>query len=223
LTGRDSNRGACAQPCRWEYTITEKSRQGDFFPIEQDEKGTYILNSKDLCMIAHLKDLVDAGVSSFKIEGRMKSEFYVGVVTNAYRKALDNILVNKFTDELIKDLQIELEKVSHRQFTTGFFYGANDKECLESSMPVQTTEFMAIVLEDKGNNKYLIEQRNRFACGEKLEIVSNGEAQGREFEVKPMQDEKGKEVLDAKNVQQKLVIECPYKMQKMDMLRKKII
>jgi putative protease len=136
LTGRDSNRGACVQACRWEYTICEKSRGGDGYEIQEDNRGTYILNSKDLNMIMHLKELSEAGVTSFKIEGRMKSPYYVANIVNAYRRAIDAIELGK---KIPKKLEEETVKSSHRKYTTGFYYGANDKECLKVHMTVQIT------------------------------------------------------------------------------------
>ena len=132
MTGRDSNRGACVQACRWNYTIREVNKSEEY-PIEEDERGTYILNSKDLCMIKHLKELEDAGICSLKIEGRMKSDYYVASVVNAYRRALDN-------KNDLQTLETELEKTSHRRYTTGFYFGSDDKEFLETSMPIQTAD-----------------------------------------------------------------------------------
>ncbi|MBQ9786097.1 MAG: U32 family peptidase, partial [Clostridia bacterium] len=173
LTGRDSNRGACVQACRWEYFISEKTRREDKYEIQEDEKGTYILNSKDLNMIEYLKELKDAGVNSFKIEGRMKSPYYVANVVNAYRRAIDNM--DNMTDALMQELKAELVKTSHRKYTTGFYFGSTEKECLESSYPIQTHEFMANVLGNNNNGKVLIEQRNRFKVGDELEVLSSGE------------------------------------------------
>ena len=213
LTGRDSNRGACVQACRWEYTITEKSRKGQEYEIQEDDRGTYILNSKDMMMIEHLKELEDAGVCSFKIEGRMKSPYYVASVVNAYRRALDG-----FKD--IEMLKNELQKTSHRKYTTGFYFGAKDKECLESSMPVQSMEFMAKIVDDADGEKVLIEQRNRFKVGDTLEILSPDENFNKTIVVEKMVDEKGEEVTDAKNVQQKLYLYTNMLLKQGDILRK---
>lgn len=222
FTGRDSNRGACVQACRWNFALTESSRPNEQYPIEEDEKGTYILNSKDLCMIEHLDKLIDAGVTSLKIEGRMKSEFYVGVIINAYRRALEHIANNTYTEQIKQELFSEVQTVSHRQFTTGFYGNEVVREATKDSMPVQTTEFMAVVHEALGNNRYVIEHRNRFASGQTLEIVSVTSSHGKSFVVPPMADLEGNEVLDAKRVQQKLIITCPYSLKPMDMLRKRI-
>lgn len=211
FTGRDSNRGACVQACRWEYTITEKSRQGQQFPIEEDERGTYILNSKDLCMIKHLKELEDAGVCSFKIEGRMKSEYYVACTVNAYKRALNG-----------EDIDVsELEKSSHRLFTTGFYFGEKDKECFESSSPVQTHEFMALVLEDEKDGYVKIEQRNRFKVGDSLEVLSPDENFNKIIVVTEIKNLKGELIDDAKKVQEVLLLKTYLHLKEGDILRAK--
>ena len=209
FTGRDSNRGACVQACRWEYTITEKSRQGQQFPIEEDEKGTYILNSKDLCMINHLKELEEAGVCSFKIEGRMKSEYYVACTVNAYRRALNGEKIDVS----------ELEKSSHRLFTTGFYFGEKDKECFQSSMPVQTHEFMALVLQDQKDGWVKIEQRNRFKVGDSLEVLSPDNNFNKKIIVEELRNLKGEEVFDAKKVQEVLMLKTNLNLKEGDILR----
>ena len=219
LTGRDSNRGACVQACRFEYTISEKSRNGEKYEIAEDNRGTYILNSKDMCMIKYLNELVAAGVTSFKIEGRMKSPYYVATVVNAYRRAIDNYNTNKIFDESLIE---ELEKTSHRRYTTGFFFGAKDKEYLESSMPVQTHEFMAIVKEDNYDGKTLIEQRNRFKIGDELEVLSPNDTFNKIITVSKMEDEKGNVVEDASLVQQQLYLYTDLNLKKGDILRRKI-
>lgn len=211
FTGRDSNRGACVQACRWEYTITEKSRQGQQFPIEEDERGTYILNSKDLCMIKHLKELEEAGVCSFKIEGRMKSEYYVACTVNAYKRALNG-----------EDIDVsELEKSSHRLFTTGFYFGEKDKECFESSSPVQTHEFMALVLEDEKDGYVKIEQRNRFKVGDSLEVLSPDENFNKIIVVTEIKNLKGELIDDAKKVQEMLLLKTDLHLKEGDILRAK--
>ena len=211
FTGRDSNRGACVQACRWEYTITEKSRQGQQFPIEEDERGTYILNSKDLCMINHLKELEEAGVCSFKIEGRMKSEYYVACTVNAYKRALNG-----------EDIDVtELEKSSHRLFTTGFYFGEKDKECFESSSPVQTHEFMALVLEDEKDGYVKIEQRNRFKVGDSLEVLSPDENFNKIIVVTEIKNLKGELIDDAKKVQEMLLLKTDLHLKEGDILRAK--
>ena len=218
LTGRDSNRGACVQACRWEYCIREKNRE-NYLEIQEDNKGTYILNSKDLCMIEHIKELYDAGVRSFKIEGRMKSPYYVATTTNAYRRALDDFYENKPFNTILKD---ELEKTSHRKYTTGFYFGADDKECLESSNPVQTHEFVAKVKENQKDGYCLIEQRNRFKIGDELEILSPNDTFNKTITVEELLNTEGVKVEDANKVQQPLYLKTNLPLKENDILRKKI-
>ncbi len=241
FTGRDSNRGACVQACRWEYYITEKSRadkckacnqKAEQYEIQEDNHGTYILNSKDLNMIDYLKELKDAGISSIKIEGRMKSPYYVATVVNAYRRALnymDECEKNGEEYVLPAQLKAELEKASHRHYTTGFYFGADDKENIESSLPVQTHEFMAYVLENavEGDQthkyKVLIEMRNRFKVGDNLEVLSPNSTFNKIVKVNKMLDEQGVEVYDASKVQQKLYLFTDLNLHKGDILRKEVI
>ena len=222
LTGRDGNRGACAQVCRWEFSITEKSRKGEQFDIQQDERGTYILNSRDLNMIEHLHELKNAGVTSFKIEGRMKSPYYVANVVNAYRRAIDylNSLENndnyKVNDELVE----ELKKSSHRSYTTGFYFGSNDKENMATSMPTQNYDFVAIVTKVLENGLYEVEQRNKFVVGETLEILTPSKNFNKTFEVGEVFDQEHNIVTVANKVQQRLMIKCPFELFEGDILRK---
>lgn len=211
LTGRESNRGACVQACRWKYFIREESRK-DGYEIQEDERGTYILNSKDMCLIDFLPELKKAGVCSLKVEGRMKSEYYVASVINAYRRALDGY-------ENKKVLNDELEKTSHRRYTTGFMFGAKDKEYLEDSMPVQTYEFIAKVVEDANNGQVKVEMRNRFKEGDELEILSADENFLKKLTVEKIVNSQGEQIADAKRVQEIVTINCPYDLKAGDILR----
>ena len=211
LTGRDSNRGACVQACRWKYFIREESRD-DELEMQEDERGTYILNSKDMCLIDHLKELENAGVSSLKIEGRMKSDYYVASVVNAYRRALDG-----YNDMDI--LHAELEKTSHRRYTTGFYFNADDKEYLEDSMPVQTYTFIAKVVEDAHDGSVKVEMRNRFKVGDELEVLSADENFLKKIKVEKIINSLGQEIDDAKRVQEVVTINCPYNLRAGDILR----
>lgn len=211
LTGRDSNRGACVQACRWKYFVREESRD-DELPIEEDERGTYIFNSKDLCLIDHLKELSDAGVSSCKIEGRMKSDYYVASVVNAYRRAMDGY-------DNYDILHSELEKTSHRRYTTGFMFGADDKEFLQDSMPIQSYVFIAKVVEDAKDGRVKVEMRNRFKEGNLLEILSPDENFLKILKVSNIMDENGEKLADVKKVQQIVEIDCPYPLKQGDILR----
>lgn len=218
LTGRDSNKGACVQACRWCYSLKQTDKETDGMDIQQDQYGTYILNSKDMNLILHLKDLISAGVTSFKIEGRMKSSYYVATVVNAYKRAIKLLEEGKKPSQA---LYKELEKTSHRRFTTGFMFGEKSNEFYESSNPVQTHEVMAVV-QGYINGKVLIEQRNRFKVGDTLEILTPGENFNKKIKVKEMLNEKGEIVTDAKAVQQQLLLPCKYILQAGDILRKKI-
>lgn len=225
MCGRDSNRGACVQACRFEYTIREKSRpNGNEYEIQEDNRGTYILNSKDMCLIKHIAELVSAGITSFKIEGRMKSPYYVATVTNAYRRAIDLYLANPEKYECPVELYEELEKTSHRRFTTGFYFHADDKEFLETSMPIQSHEFMAVVVANQDGNKVEVEQRNRFKVGDELEILSPTSNFNKTFVVGEMRDDNGELVVDALKVQQRLILTLDgvTGLQTGDILRKKI-
>ena len=212
MTGRDSNRGACVQACRWNYTIREVNKSEEY-PIEEDERGTYILNSKDLCMIANLKELEEAGVTSLKIEGRMKSDYYVASVVNAYRRALDN-------KNDLQTLETELEKTSHRRYTTGFYFGSDDKEFLETSMPIQTAEFIAKVVEDSKSGKVKVEMRNRFKIGDELEILSPTDSFLKKIKISSIENSKGEPIDDCKRVQEIVTINCPFDLKQGDILRK---
>ena len=211
LTGRESNRGACVQACRWKYYIREENRE-DEYPIEEDERGTYILNSKDMCLIDHIDKLKDAGIISLKIEGRMKSDYYVASVVNAYRRALDG----KNDLSLLRD---ELEKTSHRRYTTGFYFGENDKEYLADSMPVQTSVFIAKVVEDQKDGFVKVEMRNRFKVGDELEVLSPDDNFLKKIKVSLILNEKSEEIDDAKRVQEVVTINCPYSLKSGDILR----
>ena len=212
MTGRDSNRGACVQACRWNYTIREVNKTEEY-PIEEDERGTYILNSKDLCMIKHLKELEDAGICSLKIEGRMKSDYYVASVVNAYRRALDN-------KNDIQTLEEELEKTSHRRYTTGFYFGSDDKEFLASSMPIQTAEFIAKVVEDSQKGAVKVEMRNRFKTGDELEVLSPTDSFLKKIKITNIINAKGEQIDDCKRVQEIVTINCPFDLKQGDILRK---
>ncbi len=217
LCKRDSNRGQCAQACRFEYYLREKTRD-DEMTIQQDERGTYILNSKDMNMIAHIKEMADAGVESFKIEGRMKTSYYVANVTNAYRRAINAVEKGEPFDSSLYE---ELEKSSHRRYTTGFYLDEKDREFIETSLPVSTYDFIANVVEDAQNGVVSVEQRNRFKVGDTLEVLSPSEEFNKTFVVQTIIDSKGENIDDALKVQEIVKINCPYELKKGDILRKK--
>ena len=217
MTGRDANRGACVQACRWNYTIRETNKEQEY-PIEEDSKGTYILNSHDMCMINHLDKLRDAGISSIKVEGRMKSEYYVANIINAYRMALDYLENNKEYD-LPSEIALEVNKSSHRTYSTGFFFG-NAKQNLDSSLPESDYDFIAIVLEDSVDNKALVEMRNRFLVNSKLELLSKFENNAI-INITKIENEDGEIIDDVKAVQQKVYIYTDKPLHKYDILRRK--
>ena len=167
MTGRDSNRGACAQPCRYQYALMEEKRPGEYFPVFEDEKGTYIMNSRDMCMIDHIDDLMEAGVDCLKIEGRAKSAYYAAIVTGAYRHALDDAAAGRPLDPVWRD---EVEHVSHRRYSTGFFYG-QPGQYYQNSRYIRQWQVCAIVTDCDPQGNATLSLRNKFAAGETLEVV----------------------------------------------------
>lgn len=172
LTGRDANRGDCAQPCRWKYYLMEEKRPGEYFPINEEKEGAYIFNSRDLCMIEHIPELVDAGIDSFKIEGRAKSEYYTAMVTYAYRAAIDEYLKNPSADFVLPDwIKGEIDKISHRKYTTGFYFGTIQNGQVTDNGGYERAWDVCAVYKSCENGKLTVEQRNRFFGGEELEVV----------------------------------------------------
>ena len=210
---RSSNRGACTQPCRFKYYLTEEKRKEQYFEIQEDANGTYIMNSRDLALINHLDELADAGVTSFKIEGRTKTEYYVAGVTNVYRRAMNG---EKF--DYIK----ELEKVHHRPYTTGFLFDESSlpatRQYTDSAAQQSTHLFVAIVIDD--NNT--IQQRNLFCVGDTLEILSPTSSFNKTFTVTQMTNKKGEPITRAQRVKEIITIKCPHVLRKGDILRKRI-
>lgn len=174
MTGRDANRGECAQPCRWGYHLVEEKRPGEYYPLYEDEKGSYILNAKDLCMIEHIDALTKAGISSFKIEGRAKSSYYVAVICNAYRIALDLYRQNPNGFVLPTWLVDEVRKVSHRDYSTGFFYGRPEEgQCYENAGYIRSWDIVALV-EGYQDGMLICSEKNRFMAGDELELLEPG-------------------------------------------------
>ena len=221
-TGRASNRGECVQACRWQYEIREKDSECGFMEMQEDERGTYIMNSKDLNLLDYIDDLAKAGVCSFKIEGRMKSEYYLATVVNAYRRAIDAYyeLGEKYKENPL--YQEELKKTAHREFTTAYITGFNDRTInYDDSQSKGTFKFMANVLSGNEQNDYaVIEQRNRFKVGDELEVLSPTDSFNKVIKIQKMQDEKGNDVEDAKLVQQKIRLFTDIKLREGDILRK---
>lgn len=207
LVNRDANRGACAQPCRWGYHLMEEKRPNEFYPVFEDEKGTYILNAKDLCMIDHLDKLFQAGVTSFKIEGRAKSAYYVSVITNAYRAAVDILKQNPDDYHLPQWVRDEVFKVSHRAYCTGFFFG-HPKDCqyYENSGYIRDYDVAAIV-EFCENGRVHIAQRNRFYRGDVLEVVEPN-CEPVQIRVAELYDDTGAPVDVANHAAMKMALVC---------------
>lgn len=219
LTGRDSNKGACAQPCRWNYAISVKDENNndsnEYFPIQEDSRGTYILNSKDLCMIEHLKELAEAGITSFKIEGRMKSSYYVATVTNAYKRALKDLENNSKPSFSYVD---ELKKTSNRAFTTGFYFNSDSKTNTSTSKLFQTYKYVALVIDCK-DGYLLVEHRNKFKVGDTLEVLSNTENFNKSFKIEEILDLNKNPIQEVKKIKQRVYIKCNLKLNENDMLR----
>ncbi len=223
-TGRSSNRGECVQACRWQYEVREKDSECGFMEMQEDERGTYIMNSKDLNLLDYIDDLDKAGVCSFKIEGRMKSEYYLATVVNAYRRAIDAYyeLGEKYKENPL--YQEELKKTAHREFTTAYITGFNDRTVnYDDSQSKGTFKFMANVLSGNEENEYAtIEQRNRFKVGDELEVLSPTESFNKVIKIEKMENEKGEIIEDAKLVQQKIRIYTSVKLCEGDILRKSV-
>jgi putative protease len=197
MTGRDSNRGQCAQPCRYKYYLMEEKRPGEYFPVFEDNRGNYILNSKDLCMIEHIPELVEAGINSFKIEGRMKSAYYVATVVKAYRRAMDSYFENPDTYVFEEKWLEDLMKASHRKYFTGFYFEDKDSQIFENSSYIRNYDIVGLVKDyDKHDNTVVIEQRNKVYSGDMVEVLR---PIGDSFKVylKDMRDENGEKIESA--------------------------
>lgn len=213
LSERNANRGECVQACRWRYELTAYGRDGDKLELTEDERGAYILNSRDLNLLKELKKLSEAGVKSFKIEGRMKTVYYLATVVNAYRRAMDGGDLNVS--------EAELTKINHRAYTKAYFYGENDKTLnYDEGQEQGEYEFAAWVI-GYDDGTALVEMRNRFAVGDELEVLSPGDSFLKKFVVGDMTDEDNVPVTDAKLVQQRLKIAVPFRLYAGDILRKK--
>lgn len=221
LVSRDANRGMCAQPCRWNYTIREEKRQDTAFPIEEEKEGTYIMSSKDMCMVEYMSDLIRAGITSFKIEGRMKSAYYAAVVTNAYRAAIDGYMKDGDGFVLDKRWTSELESVSHREYCTGYFFDDPMKNAQTCTMPGYMREkaYLAVAIEDdKEKGLSLFIQRNKLCVGDKAELISPGKF-GCAFEISEMYDENMNVIESAPHPFMKFYIKVPFEVREGDILR----
>jgi putative protease len=222
MTGRDANRGACAQPCRWKYNLVEEKRPGQYFPIGEDERGTYIMNSKDLCTIEFLDQMIDAGLDSLKIEGRMKGIYYAATTTKIYRQAIDEYYEKKW--EFKQKWLDELMTISHRNYTSGFYFkkpGTEDHN-YDSSAYKHTHKLVAKVLKDLGDDHYLLEVRNKLNVGDEVEII---QPKGDPIKINfpEMQNNKNGENIVSANPNTIIKIKTELDLSEKDMIRKKVI
>lgn len=217
MTGRDSNRGACAQPCRYQYALMEEKRPGEYFPVFEDEKGTYILNSRDMCTIDHLKDLMDAGIDCIKIEGRAKSAYYAAIVTGAYRHCIDDVAAGREIDPIWRD---EVEHVSHRIYSTGFYYG-QPGQYVENSRYIRQWQIVARVEECSEDGLALCSLNNKFSAGDALEVVG---PDLRPFAVtaQGMRDADGMPLDEVRTPQSRFTLQLPKAVPPMSLLRRSV-
>ena len=217
MTGRDSNRGACAQPCRYQYALMEEKRPGEYFPVFEDEKGTYIMNSRDMCTIDHLKDLMDAGIDCIKIEGRAKSAYYAAIVTGAYRHCIDDVAAGRPVDPIWRD---EVEHISHRVYSTGFYYG-QPGQYVENSRYLRDWQIVAKVESCDENGLALCSLNNKFHAGDALEVVG---PDLRPFPIvaQAMTDLEGAPLDEPKTPQMKFHLPLPQQVPALSMIRRSV-
>ena len=223
FTGRDANRGACTHPCRWKYAVVEETRPGEYMPVYENERGTYIFNSKDLCMIEHIPDLIASGMDSLKIEGRMKTALYVATVARTYRKALDDYAKDPALYEANMEwYHEEIGKCTYREFTTGFYYGKPDQETqiYDSNTYVKNYTYLGIVGEQDVRGRYRIEQRNKFSVGETIEVMKP-DGCNLSVMVQAIYDEEGNAVDSAPHPKQVLYIDLGTELEEYDILRRR--
>lgn len=224
MTGRDANQGDCAQPCRYKYHLVEENRPGEYFPIESTEEGSFILNSKDLCMIEHIDELIEAGIRSLKIEGRVKSAYYLATVIRAYRMAIDAYYADPKNYRYDPRWLEEIKKVSHRDFTTGFYYGeAKGPEGISNSVTyIKDYDFVGVVLDyDPETKRATIEQRNRIFVGDEVEVFGPGKDYFT-WTIEDMVDEAGTPLEVANKARQVFTAAIPHPVEAKDMIRKKV-
>ena len=217
MTGRDSNRGACAQPCRYQYALMEEKRPGEYFPVYEDEKGTYILNSKDMCTIEHLQALTDAGIDCIKIEGRAKSAYYAAIVTGAYRHCIDDLAAGKPMDPVWMD---EVNHVSHRIYSTGFYFG-HPGQYTENSRYIRQWQIAAIVEECDANGLARCSLRNKFSAGQELELVGP-DFRPLPFSAPTMADMEGNALDEPRTPQMQFMMQLPCQVPAYSILRKAV-
>ena len=217
MTGRDSNRGACAQPCRYQYALMEEKRPGEYFPVYEDEKGTYILNSRDMCTIDHLKDLMDAGIDCIKIEGRAKSAYYAAITTGAYRHCIDDVFAGRPVDPVWRD---EVDHISHRIYSTGFYYG-QPGQYTEDSRYIRQWQICAIVESCDENGLARCSLRNKFCAGDTLEVVGP-DFRPQSFTVPVMTDADGAPLSQPRTPQMSFFLQLPQRVPNLSILRKSV-
>ena len=217
MTGRDSNRGACAQPCRYQYALMEEKRPGEYFPVFEDEKGTYIMNSRDMCMIDHLKDLMDAGIDCIKIEGRAKSAYYAAIVTGAYRHCIDDIYAGRPIDPVWRD---EVDHISHRIYSTGFYYG-EPGQYTQHSRYIREWQIVAKVESCDENGVALCSLNNKFKAGDELEIVGP-DLRPFTFTAQDIRDEEGNALEEPRHPEMKFTMQLPKQVPAMSMIRRSV-
>ena len=224
FTGRDANQGACTHPCRWKYAVVEETRPGEYMPVYENERGTYIFNSKDLCMIEHIPDLHQAGIDSFKIEGRMKTALYVATVARTYRKAIDDCLRDqKLYEQNMDWYRNQISNCTYRQFTTGFFYGkpGDESQIYDSNTYIKEYTYLGIIGGEK-DGLYRIEQRNKFSVGEQIEVMKP-DGTDLEVTVRAIFDEEGNPQESAPHPKQVLYVDLGTKLDIYDILRRQEI
>ena len=223
MAGRDANRGECTHPCRWKYSVVEEQRPGQYMPVYENERGTYIFNSKDLCMIKHIPEMLDAGIDSFKIEGRMKTALYVATVARTYGLAIDEYLKDpELYRSRIPFYKSEISKCTYRQYTTGFFFGKPDEntQIYDTNTYVKEYTYLGVVGETNSSGLYRIEQRNKFSVGEEIEVMKP-DGENITVTVKRITDETGKDMESAPHPKQKLFIDLGIKLDEYDILRRR--
>ncbi|SHJ63361.1 putative protease [Anaerocolumna jejuensis DSM 15929] len=223
FTGRDANRGACTHPCRWKYYLVEETRPGEYLPVEENERGTYIFNSKDLCMIEYIPQLIDAGIDSFKVEGRMKTALYVASVARTYRRAIDDFFENPaLYEKNILYYKEEISKCTYRQFTTGFFFGKPDADAqiYDNNTYIKEYTYLGIIGAKNGEGYYRLEQRNKFSVGDEIEVMKP-DGRNLMLTVKGIRDEEGNEMESCPHPKQVIFVNLGEGLEENDILRRK--
>ncbi|SDY88218.1 peptidase U32 family protein [Tindallia californiensis] len=222
MIGRDANKGGCAHPCRWRYSMVEEQRPGEYMPVYEDETGTYIFHSKDLCMIRHIPQLIDAGITSLKIEGRMKTIYYVATVLRVYRQAIDAYIADPLNWTFQPEWMEELKKASHRPFTTGFYFGkpTEEDQIYDETYGKRSYDFIGLVKKwDSETNSATIQQRNRFFNGDEVELIGPNRDKALHFTINDLKNEDGEAIESAPHPQQLVTCKVPFPLYPNEILR----